>query len=56
MKNSAFTTLSFWPKWSLATDINIYRLYKLMIFERKIVRKILGPIRSHSGYWRIKTN
>jgi len=29
---------------------------KLMIFERKIMRKILGPIRSNDGYWRIKTN
>jgi len=27
-----------------------------MIFERKIMRKILGPIRSHDGYWRNKTN
>jgi len=29
---------------------------KLMIFERKIMRKILGPTRSDNGYWRIKTN
>ena len=29
---------------------------KLMIFERKIMRKILGPIRADYGYWRIKTN
>ena len=29
---------------------------KLMIFERKFVRKILGPTRSDDGYWRIKTN
>jgi len=29
---------------------------KLMIFERMIMRKILGPTRSHDGYWRIKTN
>jgi len=29
---------------------------KLMIFERKIMRKILGPTRSDDGYWRIKTN
>ena len=27
-----------------------------MIFERKIMRKILGPTRSEDGYWRIKTN
>jgi len=29
---------------------------KLMIFERKIMRKIFGPTRSEDGYWRIKTN
>jgi len=29
---------------------------KLMIFERKIMRKILGPTSSDDGYWRIKTN
>jgi hypothetical protein len=29
---------------------------KLMIFERKITRKIFGPIRTDDGYWRIKTN
>ena len=29
---------------------------KPMIFERKIMRKILGPTRSDDGYWRIKTN
>ena len=29
---------------------------KLMIFERKIMRKILGTARSDDGYWRIRTN
>jgi hypothetical protein len=29
---------------------------KLMIFERKIMRKIFGPARSDDGNWRIKTN
>jgi transposase len=29
---------------------------KLTIFERNIMRKILGPTRSDDGYWRIKTN
>jgi hypothetical protein len=28
----------------------------LMIFERKIMRKILGPTRSDDGYWRIQTH
>ena len=27
---------------------------KLLIVERKITRKILGPIRSDDGHWRIK--
>ena len=29
---------------------------KLMMFERNVMRKILGPTRSDDGYWRIKTN
>jgi hypothetical protein len=29
---------------------------KLMIFERKIMRKIFSPTRTDDGYWRIKTN
>jgi hypothetical protein len=29
---------------------------KLMIFERKIMRKIYGPTRKDDGYWRIKNN
>jgi len=29
---------------------------KLMIFERKIMRKIFGPTRTDNCYWRIKTN
>jgi hypothetical protein len=29
---------------------------KLMIFERKIMGKILGPTRTDDGYWRIKIN
>jgi hypothetical protein len=29
---------------------------KLMIFGRKIMRKIFGPTRTDDGYWRIKIN
>jgi hypothetical protein len=29
---------------------------KLMISERKIMRKIFGPTRTDDGYWRIKPN
>jgi hypothetical protein len=29
---------------------------KLMIFGRKIRRKIFGPTRSDDGYWRIQNN
>jgi hypothetical protein len=29
---------------------------KLMIFKRKLMRKIFGPTRTDDGYWRIKTN
>jgi len=29
---------------------------KLIIFERKVMRKIYGPTRTEDGYWRIKTN
>jgi hypothetical protein len=27
----------------------------MMMFERKIMRKIFGPARSDDGYWRIQT-
>jgi hypothetical protein len=29
---------------------------KLMMFERKIMRKIFGPTRTADGYWRIKND
>jgi len=29
---------------------------KLMIFKRKVMRKISGPTRSDDGYWSIKSN
>ena len=29
---------------------------KLMIFERKALRKIFGPTKERDGTWRIKTN
>jgi hypothetical protein len=31
-------------------------IQKLMIFERKILRKIFGPTKEANGLWRIKTN
>jgi hypothetical protein len=31
-------------------------IQKLMIFERKILRKIFGPTKELNGLWRIKTN
>ena len=29
---------------------------KLMVFERKVLRKIFGPTKERGGTWRIKTN
>jgi len=29
---------------------------KLMIFERRLMRKMFGPTRTDDGYWRVKTN
>jgi len=29
---------------------------KLMVFERKVLRKIFGPTKERDGTWRIKTN
>jgi hypothetical protein len=29
---------------------------KLMVFERKVLRKIFGPTKERDGRWRIKTN
>jgi hypothetical protein len=31
-------------------------MQKLVIFERKILRKIFGPTKESNGLWRIKTN
>jgi len=39
-------------KWGLKENM----INKLMIFERRIMRKIFGPTRTDDGYWRIKTN
>jgi len=38
--------------WVLKTNM----INKLMIFERRIMRKIFGPTRTNDDYWRIKTN
>jgi len=38
--------------WALKENM----INKLMIFVRKIMRKILGHTRLDDGYWRIKTN
>jgi hypothetical protein len=38
--------------WALKKNM----INKLMIFERKIRRKIFGPTRTDDGCWRIKTN
>jgi len=29
---------------------------KLMVFERKVLREIFGPIKERDGTWRIKIN
>jgi hypothetical protein len=29
---------------------------KLMLFERKVLRRIFGPTKERDGTWRIKTN
>jgi hypothetical protein len=29
---------------------------KLMVFERKVLRRIFGPTKENDGTWRIKTN
>jgi hypothetical protein len=29
---------------------------KLMVFERKMLRRIFGPTKESNGTWRIKTN
>jgi hypothetical protein len=31
-------------------------IQKLMIFERKVLRKIFGPTKQQNGLWRIETN
>jgi hypothetical protein len=31
-------------------------MQRLLVFERKILRKIFGPTKEKSGNWRIKTN
>jgi hypothetical protein len=38
--------------WVLKGTIKV----KLMVFERKVLRKIFGPTKERDGKWRIKTN
>ena len=38
--------------WVLTENIN----QKLLVFERKILRRIFGPTQKTSGEWRLKTN
>jgi hypothetical protein len=52
--------------WTLIRPVAVYAcetwvlkensVQKLMIFERKILRKIFGPTKEPNGLWRIKTN
>ena len=30
--------------------------YRLLVFERSVLRKIYGPTQNNDGAWRIKTN
>jgi hypothetical protein len=38
--------------WVLKETIKI----KLMVFERKVLRRIYGPTKARDGTWRIKSN
>jgi hypothetical protein len=38
--------------WVLKENI----IQKLMVFERRVLRKIFGPTKELNGLWRIKTN
>ena len=52
--------------WTLIRPVAVYAcetwvlkensIQKLMIFERKILRKTFGPTKEPNGLWRIKTN
>jgi len=52
--------------WTLIRPVAVYAcetlvlkensVQQLMIFERKILRKIFGPTKEPNGLWRIKTN
>ena len=47
------------PTVTHASETRVLRenvISKLMIFERRIMRKMFGPTRTDDGYWRIKTN
>jgi hypothetical protein len=52
--------------WSVIRQVIVYGcetwvlkesvIQRLSVFERKILRKIFGPIKEDHGNWRIKTN
>ena len=47
------------PKVTYASETRVRKenmTNKLMMIERKIMRKIFGPTRTDDGYWRIKTD
>jgi hypothetical protein len=37
-------------------DFDSHRKNRLLVFERRVLRKIYGPTLDNDGTWRIKTN
>jgi hypothetical protein len=40
----------------MGSERNKQKKKKLMVFERKVLRRIFGPTKERDGTWRIKTN